>query len=50
MTFSSLTTRPPRGSDASQKTRPVVVVSGGEFHSERPQDVVAALITTKLLK
>jgi len=32
------------------KSRPMVVLSSDEYHSERPQDVIAALVTSKVYK
>jgi mRNA interferase MazF len=43
--------RPPTaGPQRAVKSRPMVVVSSDTYHAERPQDVLAALVTTKVVK
>lgn len=43
--------RPPTtGRKRTIKSRPMVVVSSDTYHAERPQDLIAALVTTKVTK
>jgi len=43
--------RPPtQGPQRITKTRPMVVISTNVYHTERPQDVIAALVTSKIGK
>ena len=41
---------PTTGRSRVAKSRPMVVMSSDAYHTERPQDVIAVLITTKVTK
>lgn len=47
----SIVYRPPtRGTQRMTKPRPMVVISTNVYHTERPQDLIAALVTSKVGK
>ncbi|MDZ7365597.1 MAG: type II toxin-antitoxin system PemK/MazF family toxin [candidate division KSB1 bacterium] len=47
----SIVYRPPtKRPQRMTKSRPMVVISSNVYHTERPQDVIAALVTSKIGK